>query len=216
MRYKNLTIIGTSHISKDSVKEVEENILEIKPEIIAIELDPLRFRNLQKQKGKVKGLSPKMHLLNLIGSYIEKKLGKYTKSAPGSEMKKAIQLAKKHKIKISLIDQDIRITLKKLIKQITFKEKLRFIADLFKGIILRKSDINFDIRKVPSQKIINKILKKVKKRYPSVYNVLIKERNEIMAKNLKTLMHKYKDEQIIAVVGAGHEQAIINIIKKDV
>ena len=216
MQYKNLTIIGTSHISRDSVNEVEQKILKIQPKIIALELDIPRFLSLQQKKKKVKGLTIKMHILNLIGSYIEKKLGKYTKTPPGSEMKKAIQLAKKYKIRISLIDQDIRITLKKLTKQLTLKEKLRFVQDLFKGMILRKSEIKFDIRKVPNQKVINKIISKVKKRYPTIYNVLIKERNQIMAKNLKTLMHKHKDEPIIAIIGAGHEQAIINLIKKDV
>ncbi len=42
--------------------------------------------------------------------------------------------------------------------------------------------------------------------------MLIKERNEFMAKNLAMLMKK--EEKVLAIVGAGHEDEIINVIKK--
>lgn len=218
-KYKNLTVIGTSHIAIESIKEVEKQILKIKPAIIALELDKKRFQSLASRKKRklkisdIKKFGLKGWLFNLIGSWIEKKLGKIIGVPPGSEMKKAINLAKKLRSDIALIDQDITITLKKLSKRLTWKEKFHFIADIFKSFFI-KGKIKFDLRKVPSEKIIKDLTQKVKKRYPTFYTTLIKERNLFMAKALYNLITKYPNKKIIAIIGAGHTPAIINLIKK--
>ena len=216
--YKNLYILGTSHISKDSIKQVDSFISDNKPDIVAIELDKRRFyAMLNESKLSIKDvfqMGIKAFLINLIGAYVEKKLGNIVGVKPGSEMRKAIELAKKNNLKLSLIDQDISITMKKLSKAITIGVVFKFIWEIIRAIVLRKSDIEvFDIRKVPSKKVLDNILGKVRKNYPGIHKVLIEERNEVMAKNLYKVMNKYKDKKIFAVVGAGHESEIISIIK---
>jgi pheromone shutdown protein TraB len=134
---------------------------------------------------------------------------------PGAEMKKAILLSKKHKTRIALIDQDIRITLKKLSKEITFKEKFRFLKDLCRTKNLKKEIKNFDLTKVPDKTIIKELTNIVKKRYPATYKVLIKERDLILAKNLNNLITNYPDKKILAIVGAGHEESILKYLKKN-
>lgn len=218
-KFKNITIIGTSHISIESINQISDFITKVKPEIIALELDKKRFYGLlNKTKLSFKDmfqLGVKAFLVNLVGAYIEKKLGKLVGVSPGDEMLTAVKLAKKFNLNIKLIDQNIEITLKKLIKKFTFKEKIRFVGDIIKGLIIRKPLIKpFDLRKVPPKKTIRKLIKLVKKRYPTVYKILIKERNEIMAKHLKYLMLNYKDSEILAIVGAGHEDGIIKILKR--
>ncbi len=218
IKYKNLTIIGTSHVAIQSIKEVESTILRNKPEIIALELDQIRLAALTTKGKKKLGFSSikkfgiKGLIINTIGAYIEKKIGKIVKVTPGSEMLKAIELSKKTKSKIYLIDQDIRITLKKLSDSITRKEKINFLLDLLRSAF-KKTEIKIDLRKVPSKKIIRKLTSQLKKRYPSIYKILIKDRNKIMAKNLNNLINKYPDKKILAIVGAGHEEDIVNLIK---
>ena len=68
----------------------------------------------------------------MIGAGAGKKLGKMVGVAPGSEMKKAVRLAKKNKIKLALIDQDIEITLKRFSKSLTWCEKWNFSVDVIK------------------------------------------------------------------------------------
>lgn len=212
--YKNITIIGTSHISPESIKEVKKQINEIKPDLIALELDKNRLIALLSPKKRkisikdIKYLGVKGFLINYFGTYVEKKFGDMTGVAPGSEMKEAIMEAKKIKSKIALIDQDVSITIKKLSK-IPFKEKLSLLFDSLKQPF-KKTKIPFDLRKVPSQKVINQLIDLVKK-YPNLYKVLIEERNKYMAKNLYKLMKEYN--HIIAIVGAGHEEEIIKEIK---
>jgi len=217
MKYKNLTIIGTSHISPKSVKQVKDKIKELKPEIIAVELDKKRYYALTTKTNKnislayIKKIGLKGFLFALLGKWAEKKLGQVTGIAPGTEMLTAINLAKTTKTPLSFIDQDIDITLKKLSKAITWKEKFNFISDIFKAIILRKVEIDFDIRNVPEEKIIQKLIEKVKIRYPSIYKVLIQQRNVILSKNLFHLM--LSNKKILAIIGAGHQTEVIELIK---
>ena len=218
MKYGDLTIIGTSHIAKQSLDEVERAINVEKPDIIALELDRRRLYSLFKKPGRIriydiKKIGIKGFVFSLIGAWAGKKLGKMVGVMPGSEMKKAVKLAKKNKIKIALIDQDIEITLRKFSKSLTWKEKWNFFADVVKAIFSKKKAIEFDLTKVPSKRVIKKLVGQVKKRFPNVYNVLIEERNHIMAENLRKIMEMHPDKKILAIVGAGHEDDILNLIK---
>ena len=223
MHYKNLTLIGSSHVSAESVRLVRETIEKEKPGIIAVELDKDRLYGLL-HKGKkgffIKGVGLKGMLFAALGAWIERKIGKIVKVEPGSEMKMAVNLAKENNAKLALIDQHISITLRRFSQAITWKEKWNFIVDIFLGVFapteqmrklhLKKEDLN----KVPSKETIKKILEFTKKRYPNFYNVLVHERNIFMANNLANLMIRFPDEKIVAVVGAGHEEEMTKLIKE--
>ena len=210
---KNLILIGTSHISPESVKEVNKSIEENNPDIIALELDLERFKRLisnKKHKISIKDIGKSGFLINLVGAYLERYLGKKVGTSPGVEMKEAINLARKNNIKIALIDQDIRITLKKLKSRFTFKEKLNIVKNIFKGIFSTNKMV-FDLKRVPEQKLIKKLTLEIKQEYPSIYKTLIEERDEIMADALFKLM--VNNKKIIAVIGDRHIQGITKRIK---
>ena len=215
--YKNIVIIGTSHIALESVKDVEKIITEQQPEVVALELDAARFQALtEKTKRKIKTsdikkVGMKGWLFALLGEFVERKLGDKVGVSPGSEMLKAAEIAKKHDCKIALIDQRIDVTLKRFSKALTWKEKFRFAADLIKAPFSNKK-IKINLSKVPEEQLIQDMILQVKDRYPSIYTVLVKERNEYMAKRLFHLMHQFTS--IVAVVGAGHGKEIIEEIKK--
>lgn len=225
MKYKNLIVLGTSHIAKQSIEEIEDIIEKENPFIIALELDRKRAYALThkaERKASLKDIRKigiNGFLFNVIGAFVEKKLGRYVGIKPGAEMLKAMDTARKKNIKIALIDQDIEITLKRISRYLTWKDKINFVADILKGIIFRKSELRklgineLDLTKVPSKQIVRGILKNVKKRYPSFYRVVIEERNKIMANHLKNLMDYYPNSIILAVVGAGHEEEIIGLVK---
>ena len=219
MKYKNLTVVGTSHIAKQSLEEVEKIILEGKPDIVALELDKKRLYSMfKKTEGKiriydVRRIGIKGFVFALIGAWAEKKLGKLVGVSPGSEMKRAVKLARKHKIEIALIDQDIEITLQRFSQSLTWREKWNFVVDIVKAIFVKKNEIEFDLTTVPDKKIIKKLVEKIRKRYPNIYKVLIEERNHVMARNLEKLMLSNEGKKIVAFVGAGHEEDIIDLIK---
>ena len=220
MRYKNLVFLGTSHISKQSLEEVKNYIEQEKPNIIALELDKKRLHALMSKGSKrpdfrsIKQIGLKGFLFSLFGAWAEKKLGKLVGVAPGSEMKQAIKIAGKEKIELALIDQDIEITLSRLSKSITWKEKMNFAGDIIKSLFARKTEIEFDLTKVPEKKIIEKLTRQLKKRYPSLYKVLIEERNLVIAENLQRLMNSKPNDKILVILGAGHIDDVIELIKE--
>lgn len=220
MKYLNLNLVGTSHIAKQSLQEVEKAIRDGNPDMVALELDPGRLKALlTKKKSEVsvkliKRIGFKGYLFAKLGGWAEKKLGDSVGVAPGSEMLRAVKVCRELKIPIVLMDQNIEITLRKFSKVLSWKERWNFVKDLFKGLVLRKKEVDFDLSKVPSQKIIKQMTSKVKDRYPNIYRVLVTERNEIMARRLAFLMHKDPEKNIVAIVGAGHEKEMISLIKK--
>ena len=217
-RYHNLVLVGTSHIAAQSIRDVEEVIAAETPEIVAVELDRGRFNALFAPRRKIRwGDLWKLGLLgaslNLLGAWAERKLARIVGTTPGAEIKKAIEIGLRQKAKIALIDQDIRITLSRLAKSLTWTEKGRFVKDLFKGIFIRQPALEFDLRKVPDEKTIGKLLDRVKADYPSVHRTLVEERNEVMARNLYKLMKTKK--AVVAIVGAGHLKDLIRLIKEE-
>jgi len=227
MRYKNLILVGTSHVSSNSAAKVKRVISKEKPAVVAVELDKKRLYSLTHKDEKqdkvsfamIRAVGLKGFLFALLGSWLQKKIGKMVGLEPGADMLAAVNEAKAANIKIALIDQDIERTLKRFSKTLTWREKGRFISDIFKSIFFRKRQMkkydieNIDLNKVPSQAIINKLVKELKTRYPNIYKVLIEERNNIMAYNLVRLMHLHPQDQIVAVIGAGHEEEMIELIK---
>jgi len=79
-------------------------------------------------------------------------------------------------------------------------------------VVLGKG-IKFDLAKVPPQKVIKELIAEIKMRYPNVYRVLVKERNEFMAEKLANIIRQYPEENVIAVVGAGHEKEMAGLVK---
>jgi pheromone shutdown-related protein TraB len=211
-------IVGTSHIAPESLAKVEKVIRELKPQIVAIELDRKRLYALLSKKQQsisirdIRRIGFKGWLFALIGAYAERKLGSKVGVSPGAEMVKAVALAHEAGAKTALIDQDIEVTLKRFSKELTWKERWTFVVDLFKGLVLRKG-VKFDLSKVPSQELIAELIEDVRKRYPSVYRVLVQERNEYMAKRLAHIVAHYPEDTIVVVVGAGHEKEIARLLK---
>src|SRR3989344_6827887 len=112
-------IIGTSHIAQESVNKIKSTIERTKPQVVAVELDQMRLYGLiNNQKSKIslrdiRTIGFKGYLFALLGSYVQKKLGKLVGLAPGSDMLTAVKIAQKNNIPFALIDRIIEITLRR-------------------------------------------------------------------------------------------------------
>lgn len=210
----------------ESVKQIRRFIEEEEPGLIAVELDQRRlYALLHNVKNKV-GLRDIMrvglkgYLFAVLGSWAQKKLGGIVKVEPGADMKTAAKLAIKNKIQLALIDRDIALTLKEFSRRLTWRERFRFIGDIFRFTFFRKREMkrlgiaNLDLTKVPEEKLIETLMKEMKTKYPNVYGVLVDDRNKIMARNLELLMRRKPSDKILAVVGAGHQKDILALVKK--
>ncbi len=219
----NIKLIGTSHVASESVREIEKAFEEWEPEIVAVELDINRLRALFEKKQhsaslrmlKV-GLSG--FIFALVGSYVQKKIGSRVGMDPGAEMRRAVELAGNNKTQIALIDQPVERTLYRFSQVLTWKEKWRIFTDIIRGLLFSKREMKklglekVDFSKVPGDELVKKLLKMVKDRYPNIYQVLVKERNEVMVRSIKSIRKKEPEKKILVVVGAGHIEGMIELL----
>ncbi|MBI1971100.1 TraB/GumN family protein [Candidatus Woesearchaeota archaeon] len=226
MKYKTIVLLGTSHISPKSIRAIKDTMEEIHPDIVAVELDHKRLDALlhQQQKNYLSihamwKVGFKGFLFALIGSYVQRKLGKLVGVEPGADMLTAVTLARRNKIPVALIDQDIEVTLSRFSAKLTWREKGRFLMDIGRGILFKKRQLerwglsDLDLQSVPPEQVITKLLAYMKVRYPTLYQVLIKERNVVMARRLVKLANEHEGKIILAVIGAGHEKDVLSLIK---
>ena len=145
---------------------------------------------------------------------MQRKLGERVGLAPGADMRTAIIAAKKANIQVVLIDQPIQQTLTNL-SQMKFSERAKFILYLLAAIILPVSILpasaggeKIDLTKVPEEKLIERLSLDLKKKFPTVYSVLVEDRNKYMSNQLIKLQQLHPDAEILVVVGAGHVKGI--------
>jgi len=223
---QRLKIIGTSHIAKQSVNEIKKAFEGFQPDVVGVELDIQRAKSLmQDQKNEIsiaaiRQIGVKGYVFAKIGQIVQKKLGTAVGVSPGTEMKTAITLAAKGKKEVAFIDQPIQITLRKFSKNLTWKEKFRFLGDIFKGMLFPKKQIEqygldgFDLSKVPKEEFIGKMMLQMKERYPNVYKTLVSDRNLYMYKHIVKILRTFPEKKVLIIVGAGHKEGIEEMLNR--
>lgn len=200
-------IYGTSHVSEDSFELIDEKIEEHDPDIVAVELDPVRLEALLTGKDRESGGPLFLRLVKKFQEYIGSKTG----VMPGQEMLYAYRKSIAEGREVALIDQDIRITVNRIGK-VRRKEKVRAVFDSVIGFFVSEQ---FDISKIPEEEMINELLGELEKRYPGLYHVLVEERDHVMTEYLRQLERNDPDAEIVAFVGAAHRESIEELLEKE-
>jgi pheromone shutdown-related protein TraB len=212
----SLRIIGTAHVSDKSVEEVKAAILEIEPNLVAVELDLARYNNLlnekmggdQQKDVKVRELIKNdqltIFIISKFLSYMQKRIGEDVGVKPGSEMMAAIEAAEKVGARVVLIDRDIQITLKRGLNQMSLWEKIKFASGLV-GSIFSRGEVVEDIEKIKEKDTLSEVMEYFQQMSPKAFDVLVTERDAYMARMLLDIP---PEENVVAVVGAGHQKGI--------
>ena len=217
----NIILIGTAHISKESVEEVKDAIEKYKPNIVAVELCQRRYDAITKKDQWEK--TPVTKLLKSNNAYlmlaqtflssIQRRLGKEYGVEPGSEMIAAMDEAKNHNLEVALVDRDISVTLKRAWRKMGFKEKFRLTWEFLKALMGYDEEEleELDLKKLMDQDVISTLMEEFGEIAPSVSTVLIHERDVYIAKKIQDESKKGK---VVAVVGAGHLKGIKKQLEK--
>jgi len=216
-----IILVGTAHISKDSVNEVKAAIEQYEPDVVAIELCPRRYEALTKKQqwedtpitALLKGNKAYLVLAQTFLSSIQRKLGKDHGVEPGSEMIAAIKEAESHNLDVALVDRDITITLKRAWKKMSLREKTRLAWEFMKALFGYDEEEleELDLQELMKEDVITAMMNEFGELAPSVATVLIHERDQYIAKNIVDSTTKGK---VLAVVGAGHLKGIKKHIKE--
>jgi pheromone shutdown protein TraB len=134
-------VVGTAHVSSDSVEEVERVIAEEQPDTVAVELDEGRFRQMKGDapddldaSDLLQGSMAFQFLAYWLLSYVQKRLGDKFGIEPGADMKAAIDAAGRAGSDVALVDRDIQVTIQRFWARLTGVEKLRLVAELALGV----------------------------------------------------------------------------------
>ena len=220
-----IILVGTAHISEKSVEEVKKTIKEEKPDIVAVELCKRRYESITKKdkwentpiSKLLKGNNAYLLIAQTFLSSIQRRLGKEYGVEPGSEMIAAMDVAKKLKLEVALVDRDITVTLKRAWRKMGIREKFRLVWEFLKAIVGYDEEEleDLDLEKLMDQDVISSMMEEFGKIAPSIKEVLIHERDEYIAQKI---IKESKKGKVVAVVGAGHLNGIqkhINNPKKD-
>src|SRR5210317_1992238 len=128
---REIFLVGTAHVSQESIDLVQRVIANEKPDCVCVELDDKRYKALSGKKRwesldlkeiiKKKQLSTL--LVNLILASYQKKLGLQLGVMPGAELLQATREAEKNSIPVSLCDRDVRVTLRRAWHETSFFKK---------------------------------------------------------------------------------------------
>ena len=217
MKRECLTIIGTAHVSEESVNEVKDAIYEQHPDVVAIELDRGRYQKIRKQMMGIeedenisvtqiiKENKVGLFLTSTLLGYFQSKIGADVDVAPGSEMIGAIEASQDLQIPIALIDREINTTLQRALNRMGFKEKAKFAYGLIASVLgFDDEEEDIDIEELKNPENLDELMEMFKDEAPSVYEVLVHERDAYLAGKIMQLPH----DKVVAVVGAGHKPGI--------
>ncbi|MBD3388643.1 MAG: TraB family protein [Candidatus Altiarchaeales archaeon] len=209
---KTVYIVGTAHVSDESVKSVEESIRKYRPDAVAVELCEQRYQALKEERkwdeteitevlssGRVY-----LFLMQLLLSNFQRKIGEEVGVKPGAEMMKAVEVAEEEDIKVVLADRDVRVTLKRAMDLMSAKEKIRLLYGIVGGFI-EGEEINEElIEKMKEKDVLTELMEELAVETPSIKRVLVDERDQHIAHRI----YSAEGRRIVAVIGAGHMEGV--------
>jgi len=213
---RTFILVGTAHISRESVDLVRQVITREQPDRVCIELDERRYQTLsQKRRWEELNLREVIRkrqlatlLVNLILASYQKQLGGKLGILPGTELLEAIKAAEENNIPVSLCDRDIRVTLRRAWHALSLFRKTMLASLLFASIFEKPEFSEEDLRRIRQQDVLSELMKELGEHMPVLKRVLIDERDAFLAHKIREADGK----KIVAVVGAGHLQGMFEAL----
>ena len=216
---REIFLIGTAHISKESVDLVRQVIAKERPDCVCVELDEKRYEALAKRKTwelldlreiiRKKQLSTL--LINMILASYQKRLGDQMGVKPGTELLEAVQEAEKYGIPVALCDRDVRVTLRRAWQSTSFWRKNYLLASILTSMFEETEITEEKLRELKESDVLSELLSELGQAMPELKQVLIDERDTFLAEKIKGAEGK----RLVAVVGAGHVAGIKTALGED-
>jgi pheromone shutdown-related protein TraB len=209
---REIILLGTAHVSRESADLVELVIEEEHPDTVCIELCETRYQSIIKkdlwqETDIVKVIREKKAFLllsNLLLAHFQKKIGNKLGVKPGEEMLRAIKSAEAVNAQVHLADRDIRTTLSRTWRLMSFWTKFKLAAQLIVSVGDADKLEKEDIEKMKEKDVLETLLSEIGESLPELRNILIDERDQYLVQKIRTAPGK----KIVAVVGAGHVPGI--------
>ena len=216
---KDVFLVGTAHVSKDSVEDVRTTVEQVRPDTVCIELCKARHQAITqadnwRKMDIVKVIRQKKAvflLAQLIMSSFYRRLGERLGVQPGAEMIEGIRMAEQTGAQLVLADRDIEITLKRVWGYLGLRSKLKLAMQLMMGIFTSEEIDSDMIEQLKRQDQLEAVMAEFAGQYPQIKKRLIDERDTFLAEKIRTA----PGDKVVAVVGAGHVEGIVGQIHEE-
>jgi pheromone shutdown-related protein TraB len=219
-----VTLLGTAHVSRNSARQVAEELDSKAYQAVAIELCPSRFDALT-QPDKMEQLDlmqvlrqgkASMVMANLAMAAYQQRLGEQIGIEPGAEMKMAVQQADVHGLPVVLIDREIGTTLKRTARSLSWWRRAILFSGLIGSLMSREEVSEEDIEHLKEGDVLETTFAEFAHDRQDLYQPLIAERDRYMAAKLREAVAAHPDRNLLAVVGAGHLKGITQHLQDDI
>jgi pheromone shutdown-related protein TraB len=226
-------VVGTAHVSAESVTEVEETIEAERPDVVAVELDEGRYRQLKGETPDdldagdlLRGNTVFQFLAYWMLSYVQMRMGDRFDITPGADMLAAIETAEGLGLGVALVDRDIQVTIQRFWARMTLFEKLRMIGSLPLALVGigggdgggSGGDENgddfeeIDVDSLTDADVVSAMMAEFRRFSPGGAQALIDERDAVIAHRLVGL--REAGHEVVAIVGAGHREGIERYLER--
>ena len=210
---RDFVLVGTAHISRESVDLVREVIAEERPDTVCIELDSQRFEALRNEKRweslDLREIIRNRQLAQLIASLTlssyQRRLGLQLGVTPGSELLEAARAAEELQIPIELCDRDVRITLRRAWAAVSWWRKAMLLTTIAASAFDTPELSEEELRRIRQRDVLSELMRELGDAMPALKKVLIDERDAFLAEKIR----RVSGNRIVAVVGAGHVEGML-------
>ena len=206
-----LRILGTAHVSSESVELVRNQIEEWGPDLVAVELCPSRMAALTEPESLdsedllkiIKEGRSAMILLQSALAAQQRRMGISSGEKPGAELLAAVNAAEESDIPVEMIDRDVVITLRRAWRKMGLIEKWRILN----ALLWEEDDEEVSIDEVlGNSDLLSSMMEEAREVAPRAGEVLIDERDAFLAGRIQQIRGKGK---VLAVIGAGHLSGVV-------
>ncbi|MDR1136458.1 MAG: TraB/GumN family protein [Clostridiales Family XIII bacterium] len=216
---KELILIPTAHVSKQSAELVKKIIAEENPDSVCIELDDDRYQEMQNpQKWKntdiaqvIKSKKVGFMFASLILSSYQKKLAEKLDTNVGQEMLQGMASAKEVGAELVLADRKIQVTFMRIWRSLGFIEKMRMAFNLIFSFDEDDELTDDDIQKMLKEDMLEAAIGDIREKFPKVGKVLIDERDQYLANKIKNA----PGNKVVAILGGAHLAGVKEEIYKE-
>ncbi|MDR2485612.1 MAG: TraB/GumN family protein [Treponema sp.] len=219
LQNREFILIGTAHVSRESIEEVSRIIREDRPDMVCVELDPGRYKSISEKENWEKLDVAKVFkegkgfllIANLVLSGFQRRLGTELGVKPGEEMKIAVETAQELGIPYALCDREIQITLRRAWARCSLWSKCKLLASLLSGAFSSEKLSAAEIENLKKRNELEGMMSELAGYLPEVKETLIDERDRYLAAKIwaggagiTSGREPGATGKQVAVVGAGH------------
>lgn len=215
---REFILLGTAHISHESIVQVTTSIRDEAPDCVAIELDEQRYASMKNPEAwknldivkVLKGGQGFVLMANLVLASFQKRMGADVGVKPGEDMKAAITVAEEMNVPAVMVDRPIQMTLKRAWAKNSLWGKCKLLAVLLSSAF-EKSEISAEeIERLKNESEMDSMMNEIAEYLPAVKEVLIDERDRYLASHIwEAQVKDAPAKKIVAVLGAGHLPGVV-------